>query len=116
MIEWTGKTTEEKTIGTVIAKDPHDLFSKLDVIQSDNNDYFDRDLMVEFLSKKEPRLANLNKNIEQADENSDYDLAEQLFEEQTNLIYEAIDQLSDKDVLELIEFAGVAFKNEIKFS
>lgn len=116
MIEWIGKTTDGKTIGTKIAKNPHDLFSKLDVIQNDNTDYFDRDLIVEFLEKKEPKLARLNKDIEQANANSDYDLEEKQFENQTNLIYETIDLLDDKDVLELIEFAGTAFINEIKFS
>lgn len=116
MIEWEGKTTAGKTIGTKRATDPHDLFTKLDAwVRNDSTpNYFDRDLMVEFLSKKEPRLANLNKNIEQADANSDYDLKEQLFEDQTILIYETIDQLDDEEVLELIEFAGEAFINDIE--
>ncbi|RMC47855.1 hypothetical protein [Lactobacillus sp. ESL0225] len=116
MIEWTGKTTNGKTIGTMIAEDPHDLFSKLDAwVRNDSTpNYFDRDLIVEFLEKKDPKFARLNKDIEQADYYDDDELEEKLFEDQTNLIYETIDQLDDEEVLELIEYAGEAFINDIE--
>lgn len=116
MIEWTGRNTEGTTIGTMTAEDPHDLFTKLDAwVRNDRvPDYFERDLIVEFLDKKEPKLAKLGKDIEQADADSDDELTEQLFEKQTDLIYNTIDLLDDQDVLALIEFAGEAFKNEFK--
>lgn len=94
MIEWIGRNTDGKVIGTMTAKDMHDLFTKLNAwVRNDSTpDYFDRDVMVELLSKKEPKLG---KDIEK----------------QTDLI---IDMLDDEEVLALIEFAGEAFRNEFK--
>lgn len=113
MIEWTGKTTDGKIIGTMTAEDPHDLFTKLDAwVRDSTPDYFDRDLMVEFLSKKEPKFAKLGKDIEQADASSDDELTEKLYEQQTDLIYNTIDMLDDEEVIALIKFAGEAFENE----
>lgn len=115
MITWTGKETNGKTIGTVSAEDMHDLLYKL----SDNTrikhvvgDYFDRDLTVEFLSKENSEIAELNKKIEEADAEADYDKVDKLFEEQTDKIYEEINKLSESKVEELIKFAGAAFRDE----
>jgi hypothetical protein len=116
MIEWTGKTTDGKTIDTLEAENYHDLFNKLDSLITSNGtpSYFDRDLMVEFLSKKEPKLAKLDQEIEKADEDSEDEVSEKLFEEETNLIYKTVDSLSENEVSELIEFAGEAFINEVE--
>lgn len=115
MIIWTGRETNGRRVGTISAKDMHDLFDKLaSWIPPYSNvpDYFDRDLMVEFLSKENSEIAELNKKIEEADSEADYDKVDKLFDEETDKIYEEADKLSDSKVKELIEFAGTAFRDE----
>lgn len=115
MIIWTGRETNGRRVGTISAKNMHDLFDKLaSWIPPHSNvpDYFDRDLMVEFLSKENSDIAELNKKIEDANSEGEYEIADKLFDEETDKIYEEADKLSDSKVEELIEFAGTAFRDE----
>ena len=109
MIIWEGiEPGNFRTLKYIKAKNAHDLFFKLDAWFSNDKreqDYFDRDLLVEFLEKKDPDFSYFSKEMD-ANSNSDFIKEESIFEQQTQYMYDLINNLSEPDVIELIKFAG----------
>lgn len=110
MIIWEGiEPGNFRTLKYIKAKNAHDLFFKLDTwFPNDEReqDYFYRDLLVEFLEKKDPDFSYFRKEMDNANSNSDFIKEESIFEKQTQYMYDIINNLSEPEVIELIKFAG----------
>lgn len=110
MIIWEGiEPGNFRTLKYIKAKNAHDLFFKLDTwFPNDEReqDYFYRDLLVEFLEKKDPDFSYFRKEMDNANSNSDFIKEESIFEQQTQYMYDIINNLSEPEVIELIKFAG----------
>lgn len=110
MIIWEGiEPGNFRTLKYIKAKNAHDLFFKLDTwFPNDEReqDYFYRDLLVEFLEKKDPDFSYFRKEMDNANFNSDFIKEESIFEQQTQYMYDIINNLSEPEVIELIKFAG----------
>lgn len=109
MIIWEGiEPGNFRTLKYIKAKNAHDLFFKLDTWFSNDKrerDYFDRDLLVEFLEKKDPDFSYFSKEMD-ANSYSDFIKEKSIFEQQTQYMYDIINNLSEPEVIELIKFAG----------
>ena len=110
MIIWEGiEPGKFRTLKYIKAKNAHDLFFKLDTwFPNDEReqDYFYRNLLVEFLEKKDPDFSYFRKEMDNASSNSDFIKEESFFVLQTQYMYDNINNLSEPEVIELIKFAG----------